>query len=84
MGPRVPYYDIAPDGMKIIMDMEKYTKKTAIERKLRELIKIRVSQINGCDNTVLNMHIAMHEKWVKQNKEYTVLVLGKSVNSTQK
>lgn len=57
MGPRVLYYEIAPDGMKIIMDMEKYTKKTAIERRLRELIKIRVSQINGCAYC-LNMHTA--------------------------
>ena len=45
------------DGMKIMMDMEKYTKTTAIERKLRELIKIRVSQINGCAYC-LNMHTA--------------------------
>ena len=43
--------------MKIMMDMEKYTKTTAIERKLRELIKIRVSQINGCAYC-LNMHTA--------------------------
>lgn len=43
--------------MKIMMDMEKYTKTTAIERKLRELIKIRVSQINGCEHC-LNMHTA--------------------------
>ena len=57
MSQRVPYYEIAPEGMKIMMDMEKYTKTTAIERKLRELIKIRVSQINGCAYC-LNMHTA--------------------------
>ena len=57
MSQRVPYYEIAPDGMKIMMDMEKYTKTTAIERKLRELIKIRASQINGCAYC-LNMHTA--------------------------
>ncbi|RID85480.1 carboxymuconolactone decarboxylase family protein [Peribacillus asahii] len=57
MSQRVSYYDIAPDGMKIMMDMEKYTKTIAIERKLRELIKIRVSQINGCAYC-LNMHTA--------------------------
>ena len=57
MSQRVSYYEIAPDGMKIMMDMEKYTKTTAIERKLRELIKIRVSQINGCAYC-LNMHTA--------------------------
>ncbi|MEK5148069.1 carboxymuconolactone decarboxylase family protein [Psychrobacillus sp. FSL K6-4615] len=38
-----------------MMEMEKYTKTTAIERKLRELIKIRASQINECA-FCLNMH----------------------------
>jgi AhpD family alkylhydroperoxidase len=57
MSQRVSYYDITPDGMQIMMDMEKYTKTTTIERKLRELIKIRVSQINGCAYC-LNMHTA--------------------------
>ncbi|PAQ12647.1 hypothetical protein CD798_18000 [Bacillaceae bacterium SAOS 7] len=41
--------------MDIMMQMEKYTKKSSINRKLRELIKIRVSQINGCAYC-LNMH----------------------------
>lgn len=57
MSQRVSYYELVPDGMKIMMDMEKYTKMAAIERKLRELIKIRVSQINGCAYC-LNMHTA--------------------------
>lgn len=48
MSQRIAYYDVAPDGMKIMMDMEKYTKKSTINRATRELIKIRVSQINGC------------------------------------
>lgn len=48
MSQRVSYYDVAPEGMKIVMDMEKYTKKSSINRTTRELIKIRVSQINGC------------------------------------
>ncbi|PFL24392.1 hypothetical protein COJ07_01745 [Bacillus cereus] len=48
MSQRMSYYDISPDGMKIMMDMEKYTKKSSINRAVRELIKIRVSQINGC------------------------------------
>lgn len=48
MSQRVAYYDVAPDGMKIMVDMEKYIKKSTINRVTRELIKIRVSQINGC------------------------------------
>lgn len=52
---RLDYYNVAPDGMECMMQMEKYTKKSTIDRKLRELIKIRVSQINGCAYC-LNMH----------------------------
>ncbi|SEN68555.1 alkylhydroperoxidase AhpD family core domain-containing protein [Paenisporosarcina quisquiliarum] len=55
MAQRLPYSEIAPAGMDIMMEMEKYTKTSAIERKIRELIKIRASQINGCA-FCLNMH----------------------------
>jgi len=52
---RVDYYNVAPEALKIMMEMEKYTKTTGIDRNLRELIKIRASQINGCAYC-LNMH----------------------------
>jgi AhpD family alkylhydroperoxidase len=55
MSQRFAYYEVASDAMKIMMDMEKYTKSTGIERKLRELIKILASQINGCAFCI-NMH----------------------------
>lgn len=61
MRQRMNYYEIAPDAMKIMMEMEKYTKKSSIERKLRELIKIRASQINGCAYCI-NMHTADAKK----------------------
>ncbi|WP_340394508.1 carboxymuconolactone decarboxylase family protein [Paenibacillus sp. FSL E2-0177] len=48
MSQRVAYNEVAPEGMKIMMDMEMYTKRSTINRTTRELIKIRVSQINGC------------------------------------
>ncbi len=54
---RMNYYDIAPEALNIMMEMEKYTKTTGIDRKLRELIKIRASQINGCAFCI-NMHTA--------------------------
>ncbi|MET3698648.1 carboxymuconolactone decarboxylase family protein [Bacillus oleivorans] len=57
MEQRVDYYNVAPEALKIMMEMEKYTKTTGIDRKLRELIKIRASQINGCAYC-LNMHTA--------------------------
>ncbi|KYD11269.1 carboxymuconolactone decarboxylase family protein [Heyndrickxia sporothermodurans] len=55
MEQRINYYELAPEALKIMMEMEKYTKSTGIDRKLRELIKIRASQINGCA-FFLNMH----------------------------
>lgn len=57
MEQRIDYYNLAPEAMKIMMEMEKYTKTTGLERKLRELIKIRASQINGCAYCI-NMHTA--------------------------
>jgi AhpD family alkylhydroperoxidase len=54
---RIDYYNVAPEALKIMMEMEKYTKTTGIDRNLRELIKILASQINGCA-FCLNMHTA--------------------------
>ena len=55
MEQRINYYEVAPEALNIMMEMEKYTKSTGIDRKLRELIKVRASQINGCA-FCLNMH----------------------------
>lgn len=55
MEQRIQYYDVAPEPLKIMMEMEKYIGSTKIDPKLRELIKIRASQINGCA-FCLNMH----------------------------
>jgi AhpD family alkylhydroperoxidase len=55
MEQRINYYEVAPEALKIMMEMEKYTKSTGIDRKLRELVKIRASQINGCAFCI-NMH----------------------------
>jgi AhpD family alkylhydroperoxidase len=57
LGQRVDYYNVAQEGLNLMMEMEKYTKATDIDRKLRELIKIRASQINGCAYCI-NMHTA--------------------------
>ena len=39
MSQRVSYYEIAPDGMKIMMDMEKYTKTTQSNENFVSLLK---------------------------------------------
>jgi AhpD family alkylhydroperoxidase len=55
MEQRINYLEVAPEVLKIMMEMEKYNGSTGIDRKLRELIKIRASLINGCAFCI-NMH----------------------------
>src|SRR5688572_30880818 len=38
----------APEGYKAMLGLEKYLSKSSIEKPLRELVKLRASQINGC------------------------------------
>ncbi|WML42727.1 carboxymuconolactone decarboxylase family protein [Neobacillus sp. PS3-40] len=55
MKKEIDYYNITPEGLKIMVDMEKHINNVALPSSLKELIKIRVSQINGCA-FCLNMH----------------------------
>ncbi|GIN20575.1 hypothetical protein J1TS3_17090 [Siminovitchia fordii] len=60
---RMNYFKIAPKAFESIMDLEQYSRKTSIDKKLRELIKLRVSQMNGCQ-----FCIEMHKKEAKKLK----------------
>jgi len=55
MEQRLNYYEIAPEALNIMLQMEKYLNTTDLDSKLKELVKIRASQINGCA-FCLNMH----------------------------
>lgn len=48
MEQRLNYYEVAPEAFKVMLDMEKYLQTVDIDKKLIELIKLRVSLINGC------------------------------------
>jgi AhpD family alkylhydroperoxidase len=53
---RVRWPDVAPAVYKQMLQMEAFAQSTGISRKVRELLKIRASQINGCA-FCLDMHI---------------------------
>ncbi|CAM3185178.1 carboxymuconolactone decarboxylase family protein [Staphylococcus argensis] len=55
MSNRINYEKVRPDNIKVMFEMEKLLASNAIDKELQELIKIRVSQINGCA-FCLNMH----------------------------
>lgn len=48
MKQRIDIKQLEPEVYKILFDMEKYLSKSDLPLSLRELIKIRVSQINKC------------------------------------
>lgn len=52
---RSNYFKVAPEAMEHIMALEKYVRKTKIDRQLKALIKVYVSQLNGCSYCI-EMH----------------------------
>ncbi len=48
MTTRISIKDLEPEAYKAMMTLEKYSAKTEVAQQLKELIKIRASQINKC------------------------------------
>ncbi|MCB1470688.1 MAG: carboxymuconolactone decarboxylase family protein [Rhizobiaceae bacterium] len=57
MSSRMNYYRAAPAAMKAMMALEEATKRLSLSQSVRELVKMRVSQINGCAYC-LDLHAA--------------------------
>lgn len=55
MPQRINYGKTAPDGIKVLRDLEAYIHASGLDPRLLELIKTRASQINGCAYC-LDMH----------------------------
>lgn len=45
---RLDYFKISPDAIKAMMGLENFVNNCGLEKPLLELVKLRVSQINGC------------------------------------
>ena len=48
MEPRINIMSLNPGAMNAMFGLGKYLSKTALDKKLLDLINLRVSQINGC------------------------------------
>jgi AhpD family alkylhydroperoxidase len=55
MQARIDFYKLSPGGYKAMLGLETYLGNSSLEKKLLHLIKLRVSQINGCA-FCLDMH----------------------------
>lgn len=61
---RINIGQLEPNGYKALLGLESYMATTKLEKKHKELIKIRASQINGCA-----FCINMHTKDARKNGE---------------
>ena len=55
MKERIDYKKVAPEAYKAMLGIEAYVRGSGLEHSLLELVKTRVSQINGCAHC-LDMH----------------------------
>ena len=55
MSRRIPYFQVAPEAVKQLSAIRPYIESTGIEPRLRALVELRASQINGCAYCV-DMH----------------------------
>ena len=55
MEPRIDYSKLSPEGYRAMLGLEHYLNNSSLEKKLLHLLKLRVSQINGCA-FCLDMH----------------------------
>jgi AhpD family alkylhydroperoxidase len=49
MPQRINAYTVAPEGVAALRAVEKYVETSGLDHKLLALVKVRVSQINGCE-----------------------------------
>jgi AhpD family alkylhydroperoxidase len=48
MNPRIDFVKLSTDAYRAMASLEKYLSNCGLEKALRELVKLRASQINGC------------------------------------
>lgn len=56
MESRIEFFDLNAERIKALMGVEAVIKKSPLEFKIKELVKMRASQINGCA-FCLDMHV---------------------------
>lgn len=61
---RINYFKVAPKAMEAMLKMEEYIHSCGLEETIIELVKFRVSQINGCAYC-----LDMHSKDARANGE---------------
>jgi AhpD family alkylhydroperoxidase len=77
MEKRINISKTAPQAYKAMLGLESYLAQSEISKTIKELIKIRASQINGCAYC-LDMHTKDASNMEKRLKEYSYKRLARS------
>jgi alkylhydroperoxidase family enzyme len=70
MQTRINFYKTAPEAYNALLNLEKFIGTTSLNPTHKELIKMRASQINGCDSASICTR-PMREKTAKPNNAST-------------
>ena len=71
---RLPYHQLAPEAFRALLAVGKALAASTIEKKLIDLVSLRISQINGCAycvNTHANDLLAQNESMQRMNRLVT-------------
>lgn len=74
MKPRLNFYKASPDAMKAMMALEQQGIRSSLERSLIELVRLRISQINGCAYCV-DLHSTDARKAGEDERRLAALVV---------
>ncbi|NOV25764.1 carboxymuconolactone decarboxylase family protein [Cupriavidus necator] len=79
MEERMNWQDVAPDAYKALVGVEIYLARCSLETTLKELVKIRASQLNGCA-FCLDMHVTDARKHGESERRLNLLPAWREVS----
>jgi len=74
MQPRLDFYKASPAAIKALVGVEERIAKSALEKSLTELVRLRASQINGCAFCV-DMHTTDARKGGETDRRLATVVV---------
>jgi AhpD family alkylhydroperoxidase len=74
MEPRLDFYKANPAVIKVMLGLEERINKSALEKSLADLVRLRASQINGCAFCV-DMHTTDARKGGETDRRLATLVV---------
>jgi AhpD family alkylhydroperoxidase len=74
MEPRLDFYNANPNAIKALLALEERIDKSALQKSLTELVRLRASQINGCAFCV-DMHTADARKGGETDRRLATVVV---------